>query len=103
MGIKTKIYFLEKAFKPVISIIFITWEQNNFYKSVEERKLVLDLKKSKYVDYILNSMLHKTKSQVLRYNVCNTVDRVNGNLEAVVMAIMIVITKITQLHLESQD
>lgn len=84
-------------------MIFITWEQNNFYKSVEERKLVLDLKKSKYVDYILNSMLHKTKGQVLRYNVCNTVDRVNGNLEAVVMAIMIVITKITQLHLESQD
>ena len=84
-------------------MIFITWEQNNFYKSVEERKLVLDLKKSKYVDYILNSMLHKTKGQVLRYNVSNTVDRVNGNLEAVVMAIMIVITKITQLHLESQD
>lgn len=60
-----------------------------------------------YVDYILNSMLnyvlHKTNSQVLRYNVRNTGDRLNDNLEAVVMVIMIAITKIIQLHLESQD
>lgn len=66
-----------------------------------------DLKKSKYVDYILNSMLnyvfHKTNGQVLRYNVRNTGDRLNDNLEAVVMVIMIAITKIIQLHLESQD
>ena len=52
---------------------------------------------------MLNYVLHKTNSQVLRYNVRNTGDRLNDNLEAVVMVIMIAITKIIQLHLESQD
>ena len=52
---------------------------------------------------MLNYVLHKTSGQVLRYNVRNTGDRLNDNLEAVVMVIMIAITKIIQLHLESQD